>query len=205
MAHFYLAMNRLLTGEFEIALADCARADVVGKEIGDPRLQTYAGFTIGWIETLRGSAAVAVEICRRSLEQAPDRVSRAYASMFLGFAQVEHGEHAQALERLRPLVAELESFGIPQFHALANILVGEAERLHGRLEEAAAAACHGIEIASQCQYWYGVGVGERIAGRIARDFGQEENARAAFDRSVRVFESIGACFEADRTKREMDR
>ena len=47
MTHFYLAMNHLLTGRFEAALEETARADAVGKEIGDPRLQTYAGFTAG--------------------------------------------------------------------------------------------------------------------------------------------------------------
>ena len=54
MTHFYLAMNHLLTGRFDAALGEAARADEVGREIGDPRLQTYAGFTVGWVETTRG-------------------------------------------------------------------------------------------------------------------------------------------------------
>src|SRR5688572_8664612 len=77
MSHFYLAMNHLLTGDYECALAEADRADAVGKQIGDPRLQTYAGFTTGLIEIERGASAAAVEVTRRSLSLAPDRVSRA--------------------------------------------------------------------------------------------------------------------------------
>ena len=53
MTHFYLAMNHLVQGDFEAALAEANRADAVGKEIGDPRLQTYAAFTVGWVEATR--------------------------------------------------------------------------------------------------------------------------------------------------------
>ena len=63
MAHFYLAVNHLLTGDFEEALTEAGRA---------------------------------------SLDKAPDRVSRAYAALFLAFALLEHGDHDQALNGLAP-------------------------------------------------------------------------------------------------------
>jgi len=169
MAHFYVAMNYLLTGDFEAALAAAARADEVGKAIGDPRLQTYAGFTAGWIEVSRGRTETAIASCRRSLDLAPDRVSRAYASMILAFAQLEHGEHAEALERLRPTMAELESFGFPQWHGLAAILIGEAERRSGCLDEAARWTTCGLDIATRANYRYAMALGERIATRITQD------------------------------------
>jgi tetratricopeptide (TPR) repeat protein len=199
MAHFYLAVNHLLTGDFEEALTEAGRANAVGKDIGDPRLETYAGYTTGWIEASRGNAEIAIAACRASLEKAPDRVSRAYAALFLAFALLEQGDHDQALQRLGPTMTELEGFAFPQWHALAAVLIGEAHRRGRRLEEAATATRTGIEIATSAQYWYAVGIGERIAARIARDARNLQEAADAFDRALCTFNRIGARFEAART------
>jgi tetratricopeptide (TPR) repeat protein len=202
MAHFYVAMNHLLTGEFEAALAEATNADTVGKEIGDPRLQTYAGFTAAWVEASRGDCETALAVCRRSLEQAPDRVSRAYASMFLGYALLEAGDHRAARDQLVPIVTELESFGFPHWQAWASTLTGETYRLDGALDVAATFVERGLETAKQARYWYAVGFAERIAGRIARDRGYREESVAALDRALDTFERIGARFEAKRTSAE---
>jgi serine/threonine protein kinase/class 3 adenylate cyclase/tetratricopeptide (TPR) repeat protein len=198
MTHFYLAMNHVLTGRFEAALDEAARADDIGKEIGDPRLQTYAGFTVGWVEASRGRTAEAIDASRRSFEGAPDRVSRAYASMILGYAQLEHGEHLQALERLQPLVAELEGFGFPQWQGLAAVFAAEALRREGRLDEAEPLVERGLRVATAAEYWYAVGFAQRTAGRIARDQGLAEEAAAKFAEAVSTFDRIGAAFEAAR-------
>jgi tetratricopeptide (TPR) repeat protein len=198
----YVAMNHLLAGSFEAALAEAARADAVGREIGDLRLQTYAGFTTGWVEASRGDHATALAMCRRSLDQAPDRVSRAYASMVLGYALLEAGDYSGARERLEPIVAELESFGFLQWHAWTSILAGEAYRLDGALDIAEALVTRGLEVATQAPYWYAVGFAERIAGRIARDRGNREESVAALDRALDTFERIGARFEEARTRQE---
>jgi tetratricopeptide (TPR) repeat protein len=144
MAHFYLAMNHLLAGGFEAALAAAQRADEVGQEIGDPRLRSYVAFMTGWIEISQGHSEAAIAACRTSLEQAPDRVSRAFASLILAFALLGHGDHEEALERLPPTLVEFEEFGFPQWHGLASVLIGEGLRLNGRLEEARRAAQYGI-------------------------------------------------------------
>lgn len=47
-----------------------------------------------------------------------------------------------------------------------------------------------------------MGVGERIAARIARDAGDADVAVAAFDRARTLFERIGARFEEARTRYE---
>lgn len=202
MAHFYLALNHLLAGGFEAALAAARRADDVGQEIGDPRLRSYVAWMTGWIEISQGHSDVAIAACRASLEQAPDRVSRAYASLILAFALLEHGDHEEALERLPPTLVELEEFAFPQWQALASVLIGEGLRLGGCLEEARRASQRGIEIATRVRYWYAVALGERIAARIARDAGDADVAVAAFDRARGLFERIGARFEEARTRKE---
>ena len=61
MAHFYLADEPPAARETSRRrCAEAARADAVGKEIGDPRLQTYAGFTAGWVEASRGNHEPAI-------------------------------------------------------------------------------------------------------------------------------------------------
>lgn len=67
-----------------------------------------------------------------------------------------------------------------------------------------ASIVRGIEIATKANYLYAVGVGERIAGRLARYRGDRDRSRAAFERALTVFHSIGATFEAECTRREVD-
>ena len=200
MTHFYLAMNHLLTGRFDAALGEAARADEVGRNIGDPRLQTYAGFTVGWVETTRGHSAEAIEICRRALEQAPDRVSRAYASMILGWALLEDGKHREALERLQPTVTEIEGFGFPQWQALTAVFAAEALRREGRLAEAESMVDRGLGVAVGAEYWYAVGFAQRTAGHILRDQGSLPEASAKLAEAAKTFDRIGATFEAARTR-----
>lgn len=172
MAHFYMAMNHMLTREYDEAFAEAARADAVGKEIGDPRLQTYAGFTTGWIEIERGASEAAIDITRRSLEMAPDRVSRAYASMVLGYALLESGRHVEATPPLHAAVKELESFAFPQWHGLTAILIGEASRRNGSLDDASQWVTRGKAIAAQANYRYAIELGSKVTERIERDAGR---------------------------------
>jgi DNA-binding winged helix-turn-helix (wHTH) protein/tetratricopeptide (TPR) repeat protein len=204
MTHFYLAMNHLVQGDFEAALAEANRADAVGKEIGDPRLQTYAALAVGWVEATRGNDAAAVAACQRSREQAPDRVSRAYASMMLGFALIGQGDHARARTILEPVVAELEGFAFPQWHGFAAALTAETYRLDARLDVAGALVQRALDVMTRTQYWYGVAFAQRVAARIAFDRGVWDQATATFDDAVRTFERIGARFEAQQTCDERD-
>ena len=199
MTHFYLALNHLLTGRFDAALGEAAKADDVGKDIGDPRLQTYAGFAVGWVEATRGRSAEALEICRRAHEQAPDRVSRAYASMILGWALLEDGKHLEALERLQPTVTEIEGFGFPQWQALTAVFTAEALRREGRLAEAESMVERGLGVAAGAEYWYAVGFAQRTAGHILRDQGLPQEASLKLAEAAKTFDRIGATFEAGRT------
>ena len=125
-------------------------------------------------------------------------MSRAYAALFLAFALLEHGDHDQALQRLGPTMTELKGFAFPQWHALATVLMGEACRRGGRLEEAATATRTGIEIATSAQYWYAVGTGERVAARIARDARISGSSEHSIGLHV---QKVGAQFEAARKRR----
>jgi len=205
MAHFYLALNHHLAGDFDDALSESQHADAVGKEIGDPRLQTYAAYIVGWTEACRGRHDLAIAACRRGLEQAPDRVSRAYASLFLACALVERGDHRDALALLEPVVAEFEEFAIPQWHAFAATLAGESLRGLGRIDEAEQAVQRGLQIATRAGYTIAAGFGNVVEGRLALEREKPDDARAAFRRALETFERSGAAFEATRTRAELGR
>jgi DNA-binding winged helix-turn-helix (wHTH) protein/tetratricopeptide (TPR) repeat protein len=203
MAHFYVSWNHLLVGDFEAALVEASRGDAVGKDIGDPRLQSYADYTAGWVESTRGNHERAVASCHRSLEQAPDRVSRTYAMLMLGIALVEKGDDQAAGKLLDVVVVELERFGFPQWQALALTFAGEVRRKEGRLDEAALFVDRGLQVATRAEYWYCVGFSYRVAGRLACDRGATIEARAAYEKAADTFERIDATFEARRTRREL--
>ena len=202
MAHWYLATNYLLEGGFEAALCEAGKADAVGKAIGDPRLQTYAQFMVGWVELSRGNHDRAIAECRHSIEGAPDRVSRTYASMMLGFALSEKGAHEQSLELLADVVAELEDFGFLQWHGLALAVMGESARAQGRRDDAESFIERALKVSAQAQYGYALGFAHRVAGRIARDNADQTAATQSYAAALTVFDRIGATFEAARTKKE---
>jgi hypothetical protein len=54
MAHWVVAINSTLLGEFEAGWAAAARADASGQAMGDLRLQNYAAWTTGWIDATSG-------------------------------------------------------------------------------------------------------------------------------------------------------
>jgi len=203
MSHFYLAYSHKLLGDFEAALADTTRADGAGRDIDDPRLQTYAGYMAGWVEASRGNHDEAVARCRRSVELAPDRVSQAYASLFLGYALLEKGDHEQAQDVLRPIVSELEDFPFPFYLALAVTFIGETLRLQERLDEAAGSVERGLQAATRVGYAYGIGFAHRIAGRIARDRGSALEASTEFQQALQIFERAEAVFEVARTRLDL--
>lgn len=205
MTHYYLAMNHLVHGDFEAALGEASSVDEVGREIGDPRLQTYAAFTVGWIEATRGNYAIAVAACQRSREQAPDRVSRAYASMVLGFALIGQGDYAQAQTILEPTVAELEGFPLPQWHGYAGALTAEAYRLDAQPDLARTLVERALDVMTGAQNWYGVAFAQRVAARIALDRGARNEAVATFDEAAQTFDRVRARFEAQKTRDERDR
>lgn len=158
-----------------------------------------------WVEGSRGNGEAAIALCETSRDRAPDRVSRAYATMLLGFATLEHGDARRARLLLEPVAEELEEFGFPQWHGWARAQAAEALRMEGRFEEALAAARRGLEIASQARYWYAAGFARRVIGRIAIDAGRLGEADVELGEARGTFERIGAAFEAGRTRLDIAR
>ena len=129
-AHWGVAFNHGFVGEFERGLAAAREAQRVGEAIGDPRLQAYAAWTIGWLEAARGHGEVGVEACRRGL-RSPDPVNTGDALSFLGGAYLELGDSRQAVPLLEDAVERWTRFQHRPMLGWFTAVLGEACLLAG--------------------------------------------------------------------------
>ncbi len=110
LAHWGVAFGLGFLGEFRAALEATARADALGHAIGDPRLQTYAAWTAGWLQAALGDLDAALAACRKSLERSPDPVNTADALSFLGYVLVERGAVGEAIPLLEQSIKQWTEF-----------------------------------------------------------------------------------------------
>jgi transcriptional regulator with AAA-type ATPase domain/tetratricopeptide (TPR) repeat protein len=198
-AHWGVAFNHGFVGEFERGLAAAREAQRVGEAIGDPRLQAYAAWTIGWLEAARGHGELGVEACRRSLEHSPDPVNTTDALSFLGGAYLELGDARQAVPLLEDAVERWTRFGHRPMLGWFTGVLGEACLVAGNAGRARELAERGREIAEGVGFTYATGWACRVLGRLARLEGRDAAAERELEAGRAAFEAIGARFEAART------
>jgi tetratricopeptide (TPR) repeat protein len=199
LAHWGVAFGRGFLGEVAPAFEAAARADALGHEIGDPRLQTYAAWTTGWLHAALGDADAAVAACRRSLERSPDPVNTADAMSFLGHALLERGDVEEATGLLQQSVAQWQSFGHTPMLAWFTTVLAEAYLAAGDVERAHETASRGLALAREAAFPYGGGLAVRALGRVARARGQHEEAARLLGDALDAFRSIDARYEQART------
>jgi DNA-binding NtrC family response regulator/tetratricopeptide (TPR) repeat protein len=199
LAHWGVAFNYGFLGEFGRALAAARQAQVIGEEIGDPRLQTYAAWTTGWLRAAMGDWRAGIEACRQSLERSPDPVNTADALSFLGGAYLEQGDAGQAIEVLAKAVHEWGRFQHRPMLGWFTTLLGEAHLVNGDLARARELAAQGLEIAAGIRFGYGVAWAQRTLGRIARAEAAFPEAERRLREALATFGSIQARFEVGRT------
>src|SRR5262249_4104032 len=115
-AHWAVAVNYYFMGAFAQALEAAAQAHALGEALGDPRLQSYAAWTIGLIETTRGEWEAGIAACHRSVAHSPDPLNTAVALGFLGQAYLESGNTAAATAALEQAVQYMSQFRFRQLH-----------------------------------------------------------------------------------------
>jgi DNA-binding NtrC family response regulator/tetratricopeptide (TPR) repeat protein len=199
ISHWGVAFNQGFRGQFAPALAAAAQTQAIGEEIGDPRLQTYAAWTTGWLRAAMGDWAAGIEACRLSLERSPDPVNTADALSFLGGAYLEQGDAGQAIELLAKSVHEWSRFQHRPMLAWFTTLLGEAHLLNGDPARARELAAEGLQIAGGVKFRYGVAWAQRALGRIDRAEGARPAAEGRFREALDTFGSIHAGFEVGRT------
>jgi tetratricopeptide (TPR) repeat protein len=198
LAHWIVGINHVILGAFDAALEAEARALAIGESLGDPRLQSYATWSTGWVHALRGDAEAALEACRAALGRAPDPVNTAVAQGHLGYVHLERGDRA-AVPLLEAAVGEMRRFGFRRLEGRVATFLGEAYLLDGRLEKARDLVRHGLEVTAETGYRYGLGWAQHALGRIAHAAGAPAEAAAHLGDALRTFLGAQARFMTGRT------
>jgi tetratricopeptide (TPR) repeat protein len=197
-AHWVVGLNHAQLGELDAALEAETRARVIGETVGDRQLQASALSAIGIIHTGLGQAEAAIEACERGLAVAPDPLTHAVVSGWLGFAFVEHGNAARAIPALETTVQQHVVFRFPQFQGWFTAFLADAYRLDGRHERALATAQEALGITRAARSPYGIGLALRALGRVQRAVGALSEASATLREAVATFEAIQARYDVAR-------
>jgi tetratricopeptide (TPR) repeat protein len=188
-AHWAVAVNYYFMGAFAQALAAAAQAHDLGEALGDPRLQSYAAWTMGLMEATRGEWEAGIAACHRSVAHSPDPLNTAVALGFLGHAYLESGDAVAATSALEQAVQHMSRFRFRQLHGWYLAFLGEAYLLSGQLDQARASALQGLEITRDCRFQHGVGWAHRALGRIARVSGALAEAETYCMEALQTFAS----------------
>lgn len=196
-----LGLLLALRGEFEAALdAEAAVEATAARLGGEPRLESFAAWTRGWIHAMRGEAAAGVELCRFSLAAAPDPVNKTLSAGRLAIAHLEHGDASAALPLLEESVDRLAKFRFPQIQGLYTALLAEARLSTGDAAGAREAATRAVELTRDDRYPYGLGWARRALAHIARAAGDLDTAAIETRVAIETFVAVEARFEAARTQ-----
>jgi tetratricopeptide (TPR) repeat protein len=200
LSHYALALNHFTLGDFDPALAATRRVTEVGEAAHDPRLCSFGAYTAGMILATRGDWDEGVAACRAALARSQDPVNTLLATGRLAAALLERGDVAEARKRLEEVLEQLGPSRLPQLRGHFATLLGEAHLALGDLDGAEAAARAGLETTTAAGYPFGVAWARRTLGRIARALGDRAGSATLLGESLAAFESIGARFEAARTR-----
>jgi len=189
-AHWAVGLSHALRGEFEPALLAEAKAAAIGEAVGDPQLRSSSAWAIGVIHTAAGDQDAGIAACQRALEHSPDPLDTAIALGWLGYAYLEKGEAARAIAPLQQSIDELAQFRFAQLQGLFTVILAEARRVTGELDQAANLARQGLEVTSRTHWPFGVGWAQGVLGRIAQARGEFREAETRLGEALRAFESM---------------
>ena len=195
----FWASIALLLGDCERALEAEAQADAVGKEIGDPHLQTFAAWTTGWAQATRGEWEASIAARQRGLASAPDPLNTAFALGCLGYAYLEKGDLKAAMPCLEQASEHMRQLQYRRLEGLYTTWLGEAYCLYGDVDRARDRVRQGLTMAEAATYRIGIGWAQRTLGKIAQASGALAEAERHWLQALDVFAAMPARFEAART------
>ena len=200
MTHFILGINYAFIGQFDAALAEEAKVDLIGSAIGSKRLQSYAAWASGGMRAFMGDAELGIEGCRRSLERSPDPFNTADALCFLGYAYLENGQPAQAIGHLEQALDMFVRFRHRHFQSLVTAYLSEALFLMGDLVRARQVASEGLELAKEGKFHYASALTRRLLARLAQAEGAPADALRLLTEARELFVSGNMEHEVARTE-----
>jgi DNA-binding winged helix-turn-helix (wHTH) protein/tetratricopeptide (TPR) repeat protein len=198
-AHWIVGLSHAFIGEFDLALQAVSVLEAVGDAAGEPRLQSCAAWTAGAVHAWSGETERGVSECTRGLALAPDRVTRAAAAGWLGYAFLEQGDAARAVSLLQKAVTDFAEFGMPHAGGGFACWLAEGHLVAGRLETAEAVAREALATTTDVASPHGIGGAQQALGRVCRARGRLDEAERFYREALETFASCGALFESGRT------
>jgi class 3 adenylate cyclase/tetratricopeptide (TPR) repeat protein len=199
LAYWIMGYSAALLGEFDEALTAESQAYAIGETTEDPRLQSFADGLMGWIYAIRGEWEAAIAACQRSLECAPDPISRGLALGFSGCTYLEKGEVTHAIPQLEQAVQSFQQLRFGQGQTRFMPFLSEAFFLSGEHDKADERARQTIQLSERIGYTHGVGWAKRMLGRIAQTRTAFTEAHAHLQEALQLFTNLQARFEVGRT------
>lgn len=200
-AYFLLGLHYLAVGEVHHALAAEATVETLEKTFRDPHLLASATWATGCIHALCGNAEAAIIACQRSLEIAPDKLTSALASGWLGYARLKQGTVSVALECLPLAIATLDELSYQRQAGLFTVFLGAAHlrELQPQLSRAQALVLRGLEMTQASQYRTGTAWAHRVLGQIALAQADWPAATRHLQAALELFTALAARLEMGRT------
>jgi len=192
-------INLYFMGELNAALACAARGHAIGEELGDYRLQSYAAWNHAWFAATRGDGEAAVAWGHRSIGLSPDPLNNAFSLGWTGYAYLELGDAARAIQLLDQSIELLAAMRYARLVGWFRGWLSEALLLQGDLARAHREAMLGISISRETGFIWAVGLSQRAAGKVERTRGNLVEAERWLTEALITFEAIQSRFDAGRT------
>jgi tetratricopeptide (TPR) repeat protein len=200
-AHWVAGFHHFLLGQFDAALESMERAHAIWKALADPRLDP--SWSTGYFYASLGDCERGIAECRGGLERAQDPLNTSAGLGFLGYAYLEKGDFASAVETLGDSVERLKGTGMQQLRGWFSAYLGEAYLGLDRIAEARDAALAAVEATQEVNFWYGIGLAQRAVGRIAAAAGDSDEAAARLGEALEGFLKLQVPFEVARTRLDL--
>jgi len=200
MAYWVMGLNHGILGEFDAGLAAEAHTQAIAEHIGDDRLLSIGRWARGWILALRGDGAEAVASCTRALACSPEGGNRVQALGALGCAHVANGDARAAIAALRDAEQGQRRQGNHRLRGHFMAWLAEAYRIDGDMSRAWQCATEAIEITTAVEFPFTVARAQRCRGRVRFAAGDLDGAEEHTTEALKIFLSIDAAFEVERTR-----
>ncbi|HVT18278.1 MAG TPA: adenylate/guanylate cyclase domain-containing protein [Thermoanaerobaculia bacterium] len=199
-AYWVAGFHHYVLGQFDAAFDCMEKAEAIWRALQDPRLDP--SWSTGYFHASLGDPDLGIEECRGGLDRALDPLNTAAAQGFLGYAYLEKGALAPAIEALESSVEKVKQAGMQQLLGWFSAFLAQAYLAAQRPVEAGLVARDALAAAEGVGFSYGTGLAQRVLGRIARTVGDPE-AERWLRRALASFRAIHAPFEAARTQLDL--
>ncbi|MFL6293736.1 MAG: ATP-binding protein [Thermoanaerobaculia bacterium] len=200
-SYWVAGFHQYLLGRFAEAFEAMARAEDIWRALADPRLDP--SWSTGYFYASLGDWQAGIEACRGGLSRAQDPLNTAAALGFLGYAWLEKGDLPRAIETLEDSIRRVEQTGMRQLQGWFSVFLADAYLRTSRWTEAADAAREALEVTRESRFRYGVGLAQRVQGRIARAQGRHQEAEEHLREALEELRSLEVPFEVAQTRLDL--